>query len=285
MNGQGLISPEKIVDFHVHLFPDRLFDAIWKRFVADYGWEVIHRLYWREALEYLRGKGVGPVVFSNYAHKKGVADSLNAFNREVLDASSDVYCFCAFHPDDEDGLGKLLPMLDHPKVMGVKLQLLVQCFYPHDERLFPLYEAVMERGKRVLFHVGTGPVGNPFVGAAHFEKVLARYPDIRANVAHMGGLEYGAFMDFLEVGPNLVMDTSFSFLPGVRYDQGNARLEKNRDRIVYGSDFPNLIMPRRTEIEELYALDLSREFYRKVFRENGLRLIGESCPGLPGAGQ
>ncbi len=275
--------PDSMIDFHVHLFPDRLFDAIWKRFVTDYGWEVIHRLYWREAVDYLRAKGVGPIVYSNYAHKKGMAEALNAFNRELLDESSGVYCFCAFHPEDDECMAKVSRVLDHPKVMGVKLQLLVQRFYPHDERLFPLYELVMEKKKRILFHVGTGPVGNPFVGAEHFEKVLGRYPEIPANIAHMGGLEYGAFMDFLESSEKLVMDTSFSFLPGISYDQGTARLEKNRDRIVYGSDFPNLIMPRRLEIEHLLELGLSRDFYQKVFRENGMRLLRESCPQAAGA--
>jgi len=54
-------------------------------------------------------------------------------------------------------------VLDHPKVLGFKLQLLVQRFYPHDDRLFSMYDMVMERGKRILFHVGTGPVGNEYV--------------------------------------------------------------------------------------------------------------------------
>lgn len=278
MDDLSVKLPENMVDFHVHLFPDKFFRAIWKRFVTDYGWEVIHRLYWRQAVEYLRGKGVTQVIFSNYAHKAGVAGPLNEFNREVLDKSENVFCFCAFHPDDEDGLALVSKMLDHEKVMGVKLQLLVQNFYPHDERLFPLYELIMEKKKRILFHVGTGPVGNPFVGAAHFEKVLKRYPEIPANIAHMGGLEYGVFMDFLESHENLVMDTAFSFLPGISYDQGPERLYKNREKIVYGSDFPNLIMPRRTEIENLAALGLPLDFYGKVFRDNGMRILRQSCP-------
>ena len=28
--------PETIIDFHVHLFPDELFDAIWKFFSREY---------------------------------------------------------------------------------------------------------------------------------------------------------------------------------------------------------------------------------------------------------
>ena len=83
-------------------------------------------------------------------------------------------------------------LLDHPRILGFKLQLLVQRFSPDDERLFPLYELVMAKGKRLLLHVGTGPVGNEFVGVAPFRRLLARYPDLPAIVAHMGALEYGA---------------------------------------------------------------------------------------------
>jgi len=46
--------PEKIIDFHVHLFPDRLFDAIWKYFSSNYKFNVIHQIYYRECIDYLR---------------------------------------------------------------------------------------------------------------------------------------------------------------------------------------------------------------------------------------
>jgi hypothetical protein len=267
--------PATIVDFHVHLFPDRLFEKIWSYFGKDYGWDVRHRLYYRESVDYLRKRGVGPIVYSNYAHREGVARTLNDWNLGVLEEIPDLYCFAAYHPGDDDALDIARRALDHPRVLGFKLQLLVQRFYPHDERLFPMYELVMERGKRLLFHVGTGPVGNEFVGYEHFARLLDRYPDLPANVAHMGALEYRDFMGLLDEHPLLYFDTSFSFLPGlpIRFDLGNDVLERYRDRIVYGSDFPNIIFPREDEIDCLLGMDLSQEFYDAVFLENGLRII------------
>ncbi len=131
------LPAQPIVDFHVHLFPGRLFEAIWKQFVADYGWSVLHRLYWRKSVAYLRERGVGPIVYSNYAHRPGVAKGLNDWNLAVLAEFTDLYCFAAFHPDDADGLAMAASLLDHPRILGFKLQLLVQRFTPHDERLFP----------------------------------------------------------------------------------------------------------------------------------------------------
>ncbi|HSV98369.1 MAG TPA: amidohydrolase family protein [Spirochaetota bacterium] len=267
--------PATIVDFHVHLFPDRLFEKIWNYFGKDYGWDVRHRLYYRESVEYLRERGVGPIVYSNYAHREGVARSLNEWNHEVLNEIPDLYCFAAYHPGDYDALDIARHALDHPRVLGFKLQLLVQRFHPHDERLFPMYELVMERGKRLLFHVGTGPVGNEFVGYDHFVRLLDRYPSLPANVAHMGALEFSEFFGLLDAHPLLYFDTSFAFLPGlpVRFDLGNDVLERYRDRILYGSDFPNIIFPREDEIDCLLGLDLSQEFYDAVFLKNGMRII------------
>ncbi len=79
------------------------------------------------------------------------------------------------------------------------------------------------------------------------------------------------------------MDTAFSFLPrlGSMFDLGGDFLERYRERILYGSDFPNILFPREDEIDTLLGLDLSQEFYDAVFRDNGLRLIRESGQTLP----
>lgn len=267
--------PEKIIDFHVHLFPDRMFDAIWQYFLKYYAWDVKPRLYYRQCVEFLKERGVGPVVYSNYAHRAGVAERLNEWNLAVLEELPDLYCFGAYHPGDEKALVMAEGFLNHPKVLGFKLQLLVQRFHPHDERLFPLYEMIMAKGKRLLLHVGTGPVGNEFVGLEQFRKLMERYPELPVNVAHMGALEYRGFLDLLDVYPNLMFDTAFVFYPGVEggYNLGGELLEKYRDRIVYGSDFPNLLFPREAEIQGLLGYGLSQEFYNKVFYENGAALI------------
>jgi predicted TIM-barrel fold metal-dependent hydrolase len=270
--------PSPIVDFHTHLFPDRLSDAIRRQFIVDYGWSVLHDgLYWRQTVEYLQKHDVGQVVYSNYAHKKGIARSLNDWNVNILRELENVYCFAAYHPEDDDGLAMAADLLSHPRIIGFKLQLLVQRFFPDDRRLFPLYELVMEKKKRLLLHVGTGPVGNEFVGIGPFKRLLARYPDLPANIAHMGGLEYDQFGALLDDHPALYMDTAFSFLAdaGLAFNLGNDFLAAHKNRILYGSDFPNVILPREVEIDALLDRDLSQDFYNAVFRDNGLALIKE----------
>jgi len=267
--------PPSIIDFHVHLFPDKLFDAIWQHFRELYDWQVLHPLYSRDCIAYLRKQGVCTIVYSNYAHKKGIADGLNHWNLKIIEEFDDIFCFAAYHPDDDHALEKAERFLNHPKVLGFKLQFLVQTFFPHDSRLFPLYEMIIEKNKRLLFHVGTGPTQSPFVGVQHFREVLERYPQLPVNVAHMGGFEYKAFFDLLDAHPNLYFDTAFSFLPktDLMFSLGRDCLERWKDRILYGSDFPNLIYPRCEEIDCLLDLNLSDEFYQKVFFDNAAALI------------
>ncbi len=272
--------PTRIADFHVHLFPDKMFDSIWDFFLKNYGWDVIYRLYYRECIEYLRARGVETIVYSNYAHRQGIAAGLNEWNLKVLDEIPGLYCFAAYHPDDSDGIDMARRVLDHPRVLGFKLQLLVQRFYPHDKRMFPLYEMVIDRGKRILFHVGTGPEPNEFVGLSEFKKLLNVFPALPANVAHMGAFEYQGFIDLLETHPGLCFDTAFAFSPELNAAShvGPEVFERHRDRIVYGSDFPFLTFPRDREIDALLRLGLSQEFYDTVFRNNGRRLIRACAP-------
>ncbi len=267
--------PEKIIDFHVHLFPDKLFDAIWDSFAKIYNWNIIHRYYYNECIARLRQSGVGTIVYSNYAHRAGIAEELNRWNIKILEEYEGLYCFAAYHPDDDNALEMAQRLLENPKILGFKLHHLVQNFYPCDVRLFPLYEMVIRKNKHILFHTGTGPVGNKYVGLEHFIKVVKKFPELPATVAHMGAYEYAGFIALLDRCPRLYLDTAFCFMspPYAGYNLGLDYLEKYKSRILYGSDYPNLIMPWEDEIENLLKMGLSQEFYDNIFYNNGIALI------------
>lgn len=275
-----LLLPNTIIDSHVHLFPDKGFDAIWKAFDMIYQVPVLHHLYHKECIDYLRTRRVGPMVYSNYAHKPGIAKPMNQWNKDLLDRTENVFCYAAYHPDDPDALAQAEDILDHPKVMGIKLHFLIQQFYPYDSRFFPLYDLIMDKGKRLLMHLGTGPIGNQFTGLAHFKILLDRYPGLPVTVPHMGGYEYKEFLGLLDDHPALYLDTAYSFWPQAPggFDQGGEALERYQDRIVYGSDFPNIVFPRGDEIKGLLAYGLDREVYTKIFFDNPARLIRDTCP-------
>ena len=267
--------PEKLIDFHVHLFPDKLFDAIWSHFKKIYKWNILYKFYYKECIDFLRERGVEKIVYSNYAHKAGIAEYLNRWNVEVVDKHEECYCFAAFHPADNNAVKMAEEVLQHPKIFGFKLHFLVQELYPDDERIFPLYEMVIEKKKKILMHVGTGPISNKYVGYKYFEKVMKRYPEMQIIVPHLGAFEYEKFFKIFAQHESICMDTSFNFFPDEEYGWSldSCNLENNKDRLLYGSDFPNLIYPYETEIETMQKLNLSDEFYKKIFYENGKNII------------
>ena len=71
-----------VVDAHVHLFPDRLFAAIWRWF-DEHGWPIRYPLTSPEALSFLFDRGVERVVALHYAHKPGIARGLNRYMAEL----------------------------------------------------------------------------------------------------------------------------------------------------------------------------------------------------------
>ena len=113
--------PDKIIDFHVHLFPDNIFEAIWRTLNKQYGIIILYKYYYRQSIQYLTEHHVQYIVFSNYAHKKGIAQWLNTWNKEILAEFENIYCFAAYHPDDENALVNAEEMLSIPKVAGIKL--------------------------------------------------------------------------------------------------------------------------------------------------------------------
>jgi predicted TIM-barrel fold metal-dependent hydrolase len=115
-------------------------------------------------------------------------------------------------------------------------------------------------------------------------EVLHRHPDLILVIAHLGMSEYHAFADLAEVYAGVHLDTTMAgtdfteqFAP---FPDGYVvRLAGLRDKVVLGSDFPNIPYPYAHQIQALDRLGLGEDWLRAVLWENGNRLLG----GLPAA--
>src|SRR5438128_1026079 len=89
-----------IVDAHVHLFPDRLAEAI-RRWFGEHAWEIRYRLGVDEAVRTLREGGIDRFVVLPYAHKTGMAAALNDFTLQLARAYPEVVPCCTAFPGEE----------------------------------------------------------------------------------------------------------------------------------------------------------------------------------------
>ena len=96
-----------------------------------------------------------------------------------------------------------------------------------------------------MIHCGSGPVPGGYTGPQPIRRLLRRYPQLRLIIAHMGMPEYAAFLDVCERSAQIRLDTTMAFTPFVDETMPfppshQHRLRQLGDRILFGSDFPNI---------------------------------------------
>lgn len=267
-------EPE-IIDAHVHLFPERMFLAVWKYF-ESHDWPV-HREQVEQIAQTLRGHGVSLAVGLAYPHKLGVAGSLNRFMEQVGASDALFWPFASVHPEDEDFTQVVEHALASPHLHGFKFQPLVQRFDINHPKLDLLYERCTEQDVPLTMHVGTGPLENPFVGPAHFRRLLARYPDLRVCVAHMGAPEYDDFLELMDDHPKMYLDTTMiqtrTDLFDTTFRGDPERLARHADRICFGSDWPNVPYPYAEALDSVSRFDLPAEEIAAIRGSNARRFL------------
>ena len=68
----------RIVDAHVHIFPEAFFASVWQWF-DRFGWPIRYKISAIDVIEFLLSKGIFHIVALQYAHKPGVARMLNDY--------------------------------------------------------------------------------------------------------------------------------------------------------------------------------------------------------------
>jgi predicted TIM-barrel fold metal-dependent hydrolase len=282
-----MLAPEgfRYIDIHTHLHPERLSRAIRKWFTDHSDWKLEYPTEPELVAAFLRDHGVERFVYFSYAHKAGIAREINAWLHAAAGRLPDGIPLGTIHPDDPDLMDAVEEALVGYGFRGFKFHINVQRFFPDDPRVLPVYERLLALDRFLLIHVGSAPWPNDFDGFPRFAHVMDMFPRLKVVVAHMGSFETRQFMALMERCPNLYLDTTMAFAP-VRHEHRRIETRLNRisvtnddllrwqDRIVFGSDFPNLPYPYEEEREALWLRDLPLAVFRKIFRDNAAALLG-----------
>jgi predicted TIM-barrel fold metal-dependent hydrolase len=266
-----------IIDVHTHLMPERLFAAVRAYFKANL-WHPRYEGSAEELVAALLASGVSRFVFMPYAHRADMSRSLNHWvaNVQTTFAPNGIG-FGTFHPDD----GELVPALvDEAFVQlglrGAKLHPQVGRFALDDPRLDPLYERAVEYGRVLLIHAGRRPESNEYVGARVFGRLMRRYPRLQVIVAHSGADEFDAFFDLCGLYEGVYLDTAMVFNKFLGGPPPMQRVLEFQDRVLYGSDFPNIPYRIELALQAIFDLRLGRALEEKLLCTNAARLLGLS---------
>ena len=281
------LSLPGLADIHVHFLPEPMQRKVWSYFDrADerYGmaWPVSYRFDEPTRLAILRGLGLKAIPALAYPHKAGMAEWLNDWSREFAARVPDALHCATLYP--EPGVGAYVAAAVEAGARLFKVHIEVGGFAPDDARLDDAWRVLSAHRVPVVIHSGSAPVPGRHTGPAGITRLLDRHPDLTLVVAHLGMPEYHEFADIAEAHPHVHLDTTmigtdftheFAPLP----EDYVARLAGLADKVVLGSDFPNIPYPYAHQIEALARLDLGDEWMRAVLWSNGARLLG--LPAVP----
>lgn len=172
----------------------------------------------------------------------------------------------------EEGVEKYVAEAVEAGARVFKSHIQVGAYDPNDPLLEPVWGLLAE---------AACPGGHPLrlrararqVHGAGTHRPAARHPRLRLIVAHMGMPEYTEFLALAETYREVRLDTTMTFtdftedfIPFPVAERG--RLAALGDRILLGTDFPNIPYPYAHQLHALERLGLGDDWLRAVCHDN-----------------
>jgi hypothetical protein len=271
-----------LVDVHTHFMPERMLAKVWAYFeeagpLVGGGWSITYRGTEQQRLGVLRGLGVRAFTSMVYPHKPGMARWLNDWAAEFAARTPDCLQTATFFA--EPGAVDDVRLALDQGVRVFKSHLKVGGYDPNDALLRDVWGLLAEAGVPVVIHCGSGPASGNHTGPGPVAELLAHHPSLRLVIAHLGMPEYREFLDIAARYDRVLLDTTMAFTAFTEAvmpfpTEALGRLADLGDRVLLGTDFPN--MPHRYP-EALHALErtgLGTGWLRAVCHDNAARLFG-----------
>jgi hypothetical protein len=272
----------RLIDVHTHFMPDRLLAAVRAYFDAagpliGRPWPIVYREDEEARVAALRAFGVGAFTAMLYPHKPGMASSLNDWAADFAARTPDCLHSATFFAEPSAAADVRRALEQGARVFKCHVQ--VGDFDPNDPLLDEAWGQLAEAGVPVVTHCGSGPVPGRYTGPGPVARLLARHPRLRLVVAHLGMPEYAEFLAIADRHHGVLLDTTLAFTPFID-DAFTAfppaelpRLRALGDRVLLGTDFPNIPHSYPDALESLERAGLGTAWLRAVCHDNAARLF------------
>jgi hypothetical protein len=273
---------DSLIDVHTHFMPERLLAAVRAYFDAagpliGRPWPIVYRQDEQTRVAALRAFGVRAFTALLYPHKPGMARSLNEWGAGFAARTPDCLHSATFFAEPSAAADVRRALDQGARVFKCHIQ--VGDFDPNDPLLDEAWGLLAEAGVPVVTHCGSGPVPGRFTGPGPVGALLKRHPELRLVVAHLGTPEYAEFLALAERHDRVLLDTTMSFT-AFSEDAGGGfppaelpRLRDLGDRVLLGTDFPNIPYPYPDALEALEKAGLGTPWLRAVCHDNAARLF------------
>jgi uncharacterized protein len=279
---RGRAGLDALIDVHTHFMPERLMAAVRAYFdsagpLIGRPWPISYRDGEPERVATLRAFGLRAFTAMLYPHKPGMARSLNEWGADFAARTPGCLQTATFFAEENATADVRDALEAGARVFKCHLQ--VGDFDPNDVLLDGAWGLLADAGVPVVTHCGSGPVPGRFTGPAPMARLLGRYPALRLVVAHLGMPEYADFLALAERHGSVLLDTTMAFTPfveddGAAFPRGELpRLRALGDRILLGTDFPNIPYTYAAALEALERAGLGADWLRAVCHDNAARIF------------
>ena len=238
-----------IIDFHVHIFPDKIAEKAARAVGKFYDIPMALDGKLSTALTCMNRAGIRRFVAHSVATTPAQVESINRFILAAHAAYPDrILPFAALHPD-------------LPDIQGFRLD---------DARVLKMIGAVAGR-LPLLIHTGDYRYDNS--GPERMNHVLDLFPNLVAVCAHLGGYSEWerAAASRLPGRKNVYVDTSSSL-----YALSPARAAEiirsyGVEHVLFGTDYP--MWDTSEELDRFFRLPLTEEEQELILHKNAERLL------------
>ena len=145
-----------IIDFHTHVFPDKIAEKTITALAGAADAEPYLNGAVSELLDSMRRSGVDKSIIMPVNTRPGQFESITRFAKHINDTYEELISFGGIHPDDEDIDGKL-SALKADSFKGIKLHPDYTNTFIDDERYIRIVAKAKRLGLIVLSHSGKDP--------------------------------------------------------------------------------------------------------------------------------
>lgn len=260
-----------IIDFHTHAFPDNIAERAIQKLEEKSSVKACLRGTIDDLLRSMDKNGIESSVLCSIATKPEQFHAILKWSTQIR--SDRIIPLCSVHPNDKE-LKEHMKIIKNEGFKGIKMHPFYQDFSIDDEKLFSVYEALVENDLIIVMHCGYD-IGFPYWDIASPQRiinVLKKFPQLKFVATHLGAWKQWDDVENLLIGKELYMEVSFAFgyLPDEKIKE--LILKHPSDYVLFGTDSPWADQGR--EVENLKNLFLPEEIEEKIFYLNARRLLG-----------
>lgn len=261
-----------IIDFHVHIFPDKIAKGAIEKLSKRAKIPAYTDGSLKDTNEKMIAANVDVAVALSIATNVKQTKNVNDFAIEI-NKCDNIVSFGSIHPEDTNYKSEL-DRLSDSGIKGIKLHPDYQDFFIDEKRMLPIYEYILKKGFVLIFHSGldAGLPSPVHATPERVKNVLSMFSGEKVCLAHMGGFNmHDKLMEIL-MGKDIYIDTSC-----VAEYIGNEIFEMlikthRRDRVLFATDSPWNTFD--TAVKNIKALDIDDEYKDMILFENAKKLLG-----------